>query len=132
MRIPQKPVMAPPPPPTVIGPTTIKATRPTKKLPQSLIDNARQVEKETYDPKKHLNFQPPERIYTMEEIGLEAHGISPVAASEPFALFTPEAIKQFRAEIFSEPVLEDCQYASTFAKNMIRGMGRALVSTLSA
>ena len=68
----------------------------------------------------------------MEEIGLGGHGISPVAASEPFPLFTPEAIKQFRAEIFSEPVLEDCQYASTFAKNMIRGMGRALVSTLSA
>ena len=122
--------MAPPPPPTVIGPTTTKATRPTKKLPQSLIDNARQVEKETYDPKKHLNFQPPERIYTMEEIGLGGHGISPVAASEPFPLFTPEAIKQIRAEIFSEPVLEDCQYASTFAKNMIRGMGRALVFTI--
>lgn len=65
----------------------------------------------------------------MKEIGLGGHGISPVAASEPFPLFTPEAIKQIRAEIFSEPVLADCQYASTFAKNMIRGMGRALVFT---
>lgn len=67
----------------------------------------------------------------MKEIGLGGHGISPVAASEPFPLFTPEAIKQIRAEIFSEPVLADCQYASTFAKNMIRGMGRALVLALS-
>ncbi|KAJ6157259.1 hypothetical protein N7497_006144 [Penicillium chrysogenum] len=48
----------------------------------------------------------------------------PVAASDPFPLFTPEAIRQMRAEIFSDPVLTNCQYASTFAKNMIRGMGR--------
>ena len=60
----------------------------------------------------------------MKEIGLEGHGISPVAVSEPFSLFTTEAVKQMRAEIFSEPVLRDCQYASTFAKNMVRGMGR--------
>ena len=35
----------------------------------------------------------------MEEIGLEGHGISPVAASEPFPLFTTDAIKQIGAEI---------------------------------
>lgn len=61
----------------------------------------------------------------MKEIGLEGHGISPVAASEPFSLFTPETIKQIHAEVFSEPVLADCQYSSTFARNMVRGMGRA-------
>lgn len=61
----------------------------------------------------------------MEEIGLEGHGISPVAASEPFPLFTTDAIKQIGAEIFSESVLRDYQYSSNFAKNMIRGMGRA-------
>ncbi|OOO11828.1 hypothetical protein OAory_01082980 [Aspergillus oryzae] len=56
----------------------------------------------------------------MKEIGLEGHGISPVAASEPFSLFTPETIKQIHAEVFSEPVLADCQYSSTFARNMGR------------
>lgn len=60
----------------------------------------------------------------MKEIGLEGHGISPIAASEPFPLFTTEAVRQTRAEIFSDRVLKDCQYASTFAKNMVRGMGR--------
>ncbi|KAK6820186.1 hypothetical protein RU639_007487 [Aspergillus parasiticus] len=116
---------SPPPPPRVVGPATKKATRPTTKLPQSLIDSARVDNKEVFDPKKHLNFQPPKRVTTMKEIGLEGHGISPVAASEPFPLFTPEAIRQIRAEVFSEPVLADCQYSSTFAKNMVRGMGRA-------
>jgi len=43
-----------------------------------------------------------------------------VAVSEPFRLFTDEAIQQFRAEIFSEPVLEHCQVSSNFASNMIR------------
>ncbi|RJE22070.1 hypothetical protein PHISCL_05576 [Aspergillus sclerotialis] len=113
------------PPPKVIGPTTTKATRPTNKIPQDIIDGAKVVKKEEFDPERHLQFQPPTYIYTMKEFGFEGQGISPVAASEPFPLFTPEAIKQIRAEIFSEPVLRDCQYSSSFAKNMIRGMGRA-------
>lgn len=117
----------PPAPPKVVGPTTTKATRPTNKIPQDIIDNARAVKKEDFDPKRHLEFQAPTRIYTMKEIGLEGQGISPIAASEPFPLFTPEAVKQMRSEIFSEPVLRDCQYSSSFAKNMIRGMGRACV-----
>lgn len=117
----------PPAPPKVTGPTTTKATRPSNKIPQDIIDNARVAKKEEFDPQRHLEFQPPTRTYTMKEIGLEGHGISPVAASEPFPLFTPEAVKQMRSEVFSEPVLRDCQYSSSFAKNMIRGMGRACV-----
>lgn len=117
--------MLPPEPPRPIGPTTKKATRPTNKLPRSLIEEAQSTKRETFSSEKHLNFKHPEKVYTMKEIGLQGHGISPVAASEPFSLFTPEAIRQMRAEVFSDPVLANCQYASSFAKNMIRGMGRA-------
>ncbi|KAB8261885.1 hypothetical protein BDV32DRAFT_148208 [Aspergillus pseudonomiae] len=113
-------------PPRVVGPATKKATRPTNQLPQSMIDEARKVKKEAFDSKVHLNYKPPTRIYTMKEIGLEGHGISPNAASEPFSLFTEEAIRQMRAEIFSEEALNSCQYTSTFIKNMVRGMGPAL------
>ncbi|PYH81020.1 hypothetical protein BO82DRAFT_416623 [Aspergillus uvarum CBS 121591] len=113
-----------PAPPMVVGPITKKATRPSHPLPQWLINGARVEKKEVFDATRDLNFQPPNGITTMREIGLEGHGISPIAASEPFPLFTPDAIKQMRAEIFSEPVLKDCQYSSSFAKNMIRGMGR--------
>ncbi|KAJ5337831.1 hypothetical protein N7452_004559 [Penicillium brevicompactum] len=112
-------------PPVVIGPKTKKATRPTNQLPQSLIQGAKVAKKDVFDPAKHLNFQPPKSIYTMEQIGLKGHGISPNAATEPFPLFTQDAIAQIRAEIFDEKVLEECQYSSTFNKNMVRGMGAA-------
>ncbi|KAL2793116.1 hypothetical protein BJX66DRAFT_339174 [Aspergillus keveii] len=112
-------------PPRVIGPATKKATRPSNPLPQSLIENARVAQKQAFDPARHLNFQAPRSIYTMEQIGLKGHGISPHAATEPFPLFTQEAIAQMRAEIFSEKVLAECQYSSTFNKNMVRGMGPA-------
>jgi hypothetical protein len=58
----------------------------------------------------------------MKEIGLEGCGISPIATSEPFQLFSQEAVQQCRAEIFSEPVLDKYQFSSTFTKNMIRGI----------
>ncbi|KAL4882844.1 hypothetical protein BJY04DRAFT_226894 [Aspergillus karnatakaensis] len=112
-------------PPTVIGPATKKATRPSTILPQSLIQNAKVSKKETFDPERHLNFQPPKSIYTMEQIGLKGQGISPNAASEPFPLFTEQAIAQMRAEIFDERVLAECQYSSTFNRNMVHGMGPA-------
>lgn len=117
-----------PAPPTVVGPTDLRARRPTNELPQWLIDEARVPFKDTFDAKRHLNFKPPSGVLEMKDIGLEGRGISPVAASEPFPLFTHEAVKQIRAEIFSKPVLKDCQYASSFAKNMVRGMGREYVS----
>jgi hypothetical protein len=115
----------PPTAPLVAGPTTKLATKPTNPLPQYLTDEARPADHEEFSPGKHLNFQPPGRIISMKEIGLEGHGISPNAVSEPFPLFTEEAIKQIRAEIFSDEVLRSCQYASTFNKNMVRGMGSA-------
>ena len=111
------------PPPKVIGPETKRATRPTNPIPQWLIDSARDVEKVSWDPKKHLAYQPPRKIYSMKEIGLEGDGISPNAVSEPFQLFSEEAVRQMRAEAFSEEALRERQYASTFNKNMIRGMG---------
>ncbi|UNI17495.1 hypothetical protein JDV02_003835 [Purpureocillium takamizusanense] len=111
--------------PHVVGPTTRTATRPTNPLPQYLNDEARRTPREAFDARRHLAFQPPARVVTMREIGLEGHGISPNAVSDPFPLFTHEAVRQMRAEIFSDEVLRECQFASTFNKNMIRGMGPA-------
>ncbi|KZZ94180.1 hypothetical protein AAL_05147 [Moelleriella libera RCEF 2490] len=112
-----------PPAPTVIGPATKSATRPTTPLPRYLIDEARLTQKVPFDAAQHLNFQPPTQILSMKDIGLEGHGISPNAVSEPFRLFSDEAIKQIRAEVFDEETLKDCQFASDFNKNMVRGMG---------
>lgn len=90
-----------------------------------MVDDARTVKRESFDPTKHLDCGTPSRIYTMKEIGLEGHGVSRNAASEPFPLFTEEAARQMRTEIFSEEVMRDCQCTSTFIKNMVRGMGPA-------
>ncbi|KAF2095860.1 hypothetical protein NA57DRAFT_58929 [Rhizodiscina lignyota] len=119
-------ILLPSAPPLVVGPKLDKATRPTNQLPQYLADEARDTRKVAFDPNKHLNIVHPNTIYTMTEIGLEGAGISDTAASEPFSLFTPEAVQQMRAEIFSEPVLTNFQYTSDFASNMIRGYGPAL------
>lgn len=114
-------------PPKVTASTTRRATRPTNKLPQALIDGARVVERVPFEPRKHVNFEHPRQRITMRDIGLEGHGISPIAASEPFPLFSEEAIAQMRAEAFSEEALAHCQYQSGFCKNMIRGLGPAYV-----
>lgn len=110
-------------PPTIVGPKIKGPTRPSEKLPQSLIDEARHHERVLFDPRQHLSVVPPEKVFTMKELGLGGQGISPNAVSEPFSLFTPEAVNQMRAEIFSQPILDSCQYSSDFAKNMIRGFG---------
>ena len=111
--------------PFVVGPATKSATRPTIPVPQYLAEESKQTPREQFDPKKHLNFQPPETVIKMKDIGLEGHGVSPNAVAGPFPLFTDSAIQQIRAEVFSEEVLKDCQFASTFTKNMVRGMGSA-------
>lgn len=58
----------------------------------------------------------------MEDLALSDRGISPNAVSEPFELFTPEAIKQMRAEVFSQEVMQNCQYSSNLAQSQLRGM----------
>lgn len=90
-------------------------------LPESLIATARNTVREAFDPEKHLAFQPPEKIYTMEELGFGDVGISPNAVSTPFPLFSEQAVEQMRAEVFSKPVLDSCQVSSSQASNMIRG-----------
>ncbi|KAK5089249.1 hypothetical protein LTR70_006872 [Exophiala xenobiotica] len=78
-------------------------------------------QKLVFDPFKHLNHEPPKKIYGMAEIGRSGQGISPNAVSEPFPLFTEEAIEQMRSEILSKPVLENCQYSSNIAACQLRG-----------
>lgn len=110
--------------PFVVGPTNKTPLQPANQLPRGLIETARATPKTEFDPKKHVCFQPPQRTYSMKEWGYEGQGVSPIAASDPFPLFTPDAVQQCRREIFSEAVMENCQFASTFTKNMVRGYSR--------
>lgn len=75
-----------------------------------------------FDPKRHLAFKAPSKIYTMEEIGLpKDSGISPIAVSEPFRLFSNEAVEKMRQEVLSPEVMENCQYSSNIAQCQLRG-----------
>jgi hypothetical protein len=109
--------------PKVVGPKVKKATRPTTEIPEYLIEEARQIVPEPWNPEKHVIYEAPTVIHTMKDIGLEGHGISPVAVSDPFPLFSREAMLQMRREIFSDEVLKNCRYSSDFIANMVRGMG---------
>lgn len=75
-----------------------------------------------FDPKKHLAYQDPSAIHTMEDIGFSANkGVSPIAVSEPFQLFTEEAIEIMRSEIMSKEVQEGYSYTSDIAPKQLRG-----------
>lgn len=115
----------PPPAPMVVGPATKTATLPSEPLAQYLIDDAKLTMREEFDAAKHLNIHSGTKTISMKEIGLEGRGISPTAVLEPFQLFTEEGIQQIKAEVFSGPVLRDCQFSSNFNKHMIRGIGPA-------
>ncbi|KAF2797653.1 hypothetical protein K505DRAFT_347074 [Melanomma pulvis-pyrius CBS 109.77] len=75
-----------------------------------------------FDPKKHLAYTPPTQVTMMKDIGYaEDTGISPMAVSQPFQLFSPEAIQQMRAEIFKPEVMENCSFSSNIAARQLRG-----------
>lgn len=76
-----------------------------------------------FDPETHLNFTPPSKILTMNDIQLPADtGISPVAVSEPFPLFSEAAIVEMRREVFSDDTWENCGFSSNVAACQLRGM----------
>lgn len=75
-----------------------------------------------FSPSKHLGYKEPEQIWSMEEIGYpKDKGVSPIAVSQPFQLFTEEAVHEMRREIFKPEVLENCKYSSNIAACQLRG-----------
>lgn len=75
-----------------------------------------------FDPKKHIAFKQPSQVISMKDLGYpEGAGVSPVAVSQPFPLFSPEAVQQMRSEIFSKEVMDNCQYRSNLAACQFRG-----------
>jgi hypothetical protein len=75
-----------------------------------------------FDPTKHLTFEEPTYIHTMEDIGYpSSNGVSPVAVSEPFRLFSEDAVNTMRSEILDPEVQEKYSYTSDIAPKQIRG-----------
>ena len=60
-----------------------------------------------FDPNVHLAFEAPEQTIMMKDIGYgENVGVSPVAASQPFPLFTASAVATFRDHVLQPEVME--------------------------
>lgn len=77
---------------------------------------------DSFDPMKHLAFTEMPKVHTMNELGFsETTGVSPIAVSEPFRLFTEEAIMRMRREVLSPEVFQNCQYSSNLAHCYLRG-----------
>lgn len=73
-------------------------------------------------PGKHLNYEAPKYVHTMEDIGYPAsNGVSPIAVSEPFRLFSEEAVNIMRAEVLDPVVQEKYSYTSDIAPKQLRG-----------
>jgi hypothetical protein len=93
-----------------------------RKRSDSQVDVATMLPKHMpFVPAEHLQFQPPEKIWTMAEIGMAEGCVSPNAVSVPFPLFTEEAVQQMRAEVLSKPVWDNCKYSSNIAQCQLRG-----------
>lgn len=75
-----------------------------------------------FKPYLHIVYQPPHKVYTMEDLGLPANnGVSPVAVSEPFPLFSEDAVDKMRGEVLCDVVMDDYSYTSDIAPKQLRG-----------
>lgn len=84
-----------------------------------------------FDPVKHLAYREPPKQHTMTELHLANEGISDVAVTEPFPLFTREAIVEMRRDVLSDKVLDEYCVSSNIAKCQAREYNK-LVSCCSA
>lgn len=93
----------------------------------------RGLESVEFDPQKHLDFTPPQKVTLMKDLGFaEDAGISPVAVSQPFQLFSQDAVQQMRAEIFQPEVLKNCAFRSDIAACQLRGYSPRYVAYVLA
>jgi hypothetical protein len=101
----------------------IEAPMPTKQdSPVDSVFDKEELGPVVFDPAKHLSYREPENILKMTELGFaEDAGVSPVAVSQPFRLFSKEAIAEMRREILSKEVMENCRFSSNIAACQIRG-----------
>jgi hypothetical protein len=73
-------------------------------------------------PEKHLSYAEAPKTISLSALGLpDDVGISPVGVSDPFPLFTEEAIRIMRSELFTIEVWENCMHSTEFAGCQIRG-----------
>ncbi|CAI6341639.1 unnamed protein product [Periconia digitata] len=78
-----------------------------------------------FDPKLHLVAKQPSKVHLLTDLGYKKDiGVSPMAASEAFQLFTPEAIQIMRKEIQKPQVHKNHSFSSNIAACQLRGYAK--------
>lgn len=79
----------------------------------------------SFSPARHLNYTTPSKLYTMKELGYpESRGVSPVGVSEPFPLFSVDAVQKMRQEFLSDTVFAKYRFSSDLSQCQLRGYAR--------
>ena len=80
------------------------------------------MESRLFDAAIDLEYTEKPNVHTMKDLGLpEGTGVSPIAVSEPFKLFSEQAVHRFRDEVLSPRVRKDFGFASNIAPYQLRG-----------
>jgi hypothetical protein len=74
-----------------------------------------------FNPETHLIFSKPSTVLGLSDIGLDRHGVSPVAFAGPFPMFSEDAVVQMELELLSEQVMKKCKYESDPMSFVLRG-----------
>ncbi|KAI9740161.1 MAG: hypothetical protein M1834_004739 [Cirrosporium novae-zelandiae] len=62
-----------------------------------------------FDPKIHLNYTPPKKVFTLEDLKLKPlPSSSNIAATTPFPLLSEEGVLAYRRALFAKEVLDNC------------------------
>ncbi|OQE92509.1 hypothetical protein PENNAL_c0007G02178 [Penicillium nalgiovense] len=79
-------------------------------LKQFIWDSSQKPSKDdVFDPKVHLNYTPPSKKFTMQELLLrQSPAASPIAGTVPFPLLSAEGMKAYRRALFQEDVIDKC------------------------
>lgn len=75
-----------------------------------------------FSPDVHLAYKEPPEILMMKDLGLpEDNGVSPMAVTQPFQLFSQAAIDRMREEVLNPEVMKKCKFSSNLAACQLRG-----------
>ena len=76
----------------------------------------------SFDAAADLEYAGTPKVHSMEDLGFSKEtGVSSVAVSQPFKLFSNQAIQRFRNEIFSSQVRNNFEFSSNIAPCQLRG-----------
>ncbi|CAI7605480.1 unnamed protein product [Penicillium glandicola] len=67
------------------------------------------IKEQAFNPKVHLNYTPPSKKFTMQDLLLsQSSTASPIAGTVPFPLLSAEGVKAYRRALFQKDVMNKC------------------------